>query len=691
MLLTRAKFATAAFLAVTLIAAAGALACQALSAREAPPSAQQAGLGQPAAAARTGEADTIEVSGRVLDPEGQPFAGAKLSMRSSNPKEQDRPLRATSGADGRFSFTFKRSILDHSSPHSSWFGVIAVAEGYGPDWTYQGEPAQRIELTLRLVKDVPIQGRVLDLEGKPVKGATFQVLHIEAYTNTDAFLQTVRNRESPELHSKGWSGPFPGQPKTLTTDADGRFRLAGVGRDRLVQFHLEGPGIAYGPVRALARELKAPVEPGRQKTPYGPVIETVYGATFTFTSVPSRLIRGVVRDKKTGRPVAGIQVSAWGTTRDTSDKEGRYELRGHPKREGGYRVDFAPAGHLYFFRSVLFPDTPGLGPIQGDIELVGGILVTGRVTHQVTGKPIAGAKVHYNPLLPNPFVRLFPASEAIAGPRSSADTGSDGSYRLVVLPGPGVLGFSARSPKETFMPALVTTQELKDFFKDNGDHGNENRLRVQTSETSFTAMGQEQYNQMLLINPGEKDEALIRDVVLQPARQLRGKVVGPDGKAFAGVRAYHLSTPFVSGILSEPLAADTFTVTGLNPRRPRHLLFIDQDRKYGEFLTLVGEVKEPLIVRLQPCGSVASRLLDSDGQPMAGATVRLDPEAVYSSEPAKVQTDRAGRFRITGLVPGQKYQARLGPPPLGQYLSTPFAVKPQESKDLGDIRVKPVQ
>src|SRR5262249_24564579 len=160
---------------------------------------------------------------------------------------------------------------------------------------------------------------------------------------------------------------------------------------------------------------------------------------------------------------------------------------------------------------------------------------------QVTGKPIAGARVHYNPLYPNPAVRVFGPNGAGTLPCSWAEVGPNGSYSLVVLPGPGALGFSADSPKETFMPALVTSQELKDFFKDDEFQGNEDMLKIQAGVNSHTAVGQGQYNHLLLINPGEKEETLTRDVALQPAPPVRGKVVGPDGKRLAGVTAYNLA------------------------------------------------------------------------------------------------------------------------------------------------------
>src|SRR5262249_9138854 len=73
----------------------------------------------------------VTVEGRVLDPAGKPFAEAKLYLHYQNHKETDCPVRATSDADGKFSFSFKRSLLDESSPNTSWFDVLATAEGYG--------------------------------------------------------------------------------------------------------------------------------------------------------------------------------------------------------------------------------------------------------------------------------------------------------------------------------------------------------------------------------------------------------------------------------------------------------------------------------------------------------------------------------------------------------------------------------
>jgi hypothetical protein len=53
---------------------------------------------------------------------------------------------------------------------------VAIAKGNAPDWEGLGKPDGPGEVTLRLAKDdVPIKGRVVDLEGRPVAGARILV------------------------------------------------------------------------------------------------------------------------------------------------------------------------------------------------------------------------------------------------------------------------------------------------------------------------------------------------------------------------------------------------------------------------------------------------------------------------------------------------------------------------------------
>src|SRR5262249_5071192 len=147
----------------------------------------------------------------------------------------------------------------------------AVAEGYGCGWATIHSSAEQ-ELTLRLVEDAPIKGRILDADGKPIADVKLTVTGVAA------------NGKEGQAGARGWEGSLPGQPAVLTTGADAKFRWAGVGRDRAVHLRLEGRGIATARFDAQ-------------------------GAAFEFQAALSRPIRGVVRDKDTRKPLAGVTVT----------------------------------------------------------------------------------------------------------------------------------------------------------------------------------------------------------------------------------------------------------------------------------------------------------------------------------------------------------------------------------------------
>ena len=113
--------------------------------------------------------------------------------------------------------------------------VIAAAKGFGPDWV-KLEPQAKSELTLRLVKDdVPITGRVLDLQGRPVSAADVRLLALETTPEEDlaSYLKGWKTERAQQaLHVAGkvlYHPSVAGLPKTVKTDADGRFRLTGCG------------------------------------------------------------------------------------------------------------------------------------------------------------------------------------------------------------------------------------------------------------------------------------------------------------------------------------------------------------------------------------------------------------------------------------------------------------------------------
>src|SRR5262249_8754627 len=142
----------------------------------------------------------------------------------------------------------------------------------------------------------------------------------------------------------------------------------------------------------------------------------------------------------------------------------------------------------------------------------------------------------------------------------------------------------------------------------------------------------------------------------------------------------------------ETLKRDEFTVQGINPQAPaRRLIFHHKGKNLGCLLKeLPDRNSGPLTVKLQPCGSLSGRIVDEDGQPVAGFRLGVWDRQLFGGE-AKVITDKEGRFRADGLAPGVDYligrvaHAKLGAP---IRIHPGATVESGKNKDLGDIKIR---
>jgi hypothetical protein len=385
----------------------------------------------------------------------------------------------------------------------------------------------------------------------------------------------------------------------------------------------------------------------------------------------------VVRDKATGKPLAGMRMSAEESQAVTyTDTEGRYEVLGCPKGHN-YTITARPQnGQLYFAATKRADNTPGLDPLVVDFDLAGGIALRGRVTDQATGRPPRRAVVEYYPLYPNPH------SRPIAGyPRAASlvVTGHDGSYRLVVLPGPGVVCVSA-APRLAYALGLVTPKALADLFQDDQDHGNLVRLDVDSGDARGGIL-QEDYSALVLIAPAEGTASLTRDIALASARTVRGTVLGPGGKPLAGATVMGLARTEET-IFPDVLEGGDFVVRRLTPGRTRELVFRHQEKRLGKFVVVSGDRTVPLVVRLEPWGSVTGRLLGRDRKPVPGSKLRMGRSG-WAAAPLPDTTDREGRFNVEGLIPGQQYWLNCFKGGLGWGVE--FTAESGGKKNLGDL------
>jgi RNA polymerase sigma factor (sigma-70 family) len=614
----------------------------------------------------------VQVSGQVQDPGGRPLPGARLYvgyavtrlMRDVHPRQTSYPCRATSGADGRFQFTFARGELNARWLDDSRPAVIAVAAGYGPSWAEIAEGDQAAELRLRLVEDVPVHGRIVDRTRKPVAGATVRVVDVSG--DTEVGMTQFLAGKLAAWYPQTWRGSFPEQPP-ITSDADGRFSLTGLGRDRLVALAVDGPAIQHDALTIVTRPSGA-LPPTWAKR----------GTTFEHSAAPAQVIRGVVRDAVTGLPVSGVRVCAYQHHPPAlTDADGRFEITGAIQASTGHVVMAEPRDdQLYFAAKSVVAGKGGSDPLTVTVDLVRGIALQGRVVDPATGKPPRAATVEYYPLFPNLHSKRLTNCHVLAA--SATTVRSDGAFRVAVLPGPGVLCVAA-SPRSAYAAAVVDEGALADLFHDGQDHGKGGQLRIAVENGGEGYLAVTKYSTLAFINPDEQAESLSRDIILAPARSLPGTVLGKDGEPLGGVEVRGLTaTP-----QDERLDGASFTVTGLNPHGSRRLVLHHREQGLGRVITVRGGEVGPLVVQLLPCGSITGRLVDKGAKPISEPNVYFWGNADALHVPVEVDGD--GRFRAA-LLPGEKYLLMR---PKGPYRSAKdvveFEVGPGQTIDLGDL------
>jgi RNA polymerase sigma factor (sigma-70 family) len=715
MVLTKLKAAAAAVIAIGLLTwvAAGiaAVGPVGVTGREAgnsliegrTPSDQ--GAAQPArgdqANAAGNQQQSVTFQGQVLGPDGKPASGAVIytfmARRGEIPKAVS---RAKGGDDGKFQFDLNKAEFDaviDIAPLATVM-VVAAAPGTGPDWVAVRTPPEG-GLSLRLVDDsVPIEGRIVDLQGKPVAGAKISRgwIKAEGPDGIDPYLELVRDdpmQASNHNFAKNyWDGfELPGQPLSVVTDANGRFRLSGIGRDRIVGIGVEGPTIQSATIEVMTRRgVKVSSPPGSFAG------ETIYPATFEHFIPPGRALTGVVRDRKTKMPIAGVEVGGRdNSARTKTDDHGRYTLAGFPKSKQYGLMVLAGDKPPYFVTCSAVPDNAGLEPIEVNVDCLPGIPMRLKLIDKGTRMALRNADVYYRPIYPNAHVRDVSGYSPVMGngPYNSGVLQDDGSYLLGVLPGPG--GVFVRTAPGVFRPACVDPRKF--FKKASPDSKKEQRVTMYgDTDTIYTAVGQgwagtpqSQFSGIVLVDPAEGSGPISVELALErdPKREVR--VVGPDGDLLSDVVTEG------SGALSSP-ASGVVTVSQLNPVRPQRFIFRQDAKKLIGFLIAGGDEPAPYVVKLQPWGTITGRLVDPEGKPRPRVELMTRDWQRALLDPARgvilygQKTDKDGRFRYERLMPGQEYSAvAVGE----QAMKGGFGVvidrvvlKPGETKDLGDVQ-----
>jgi RNA polymerase sigma factor (sigma-70 family) len=643
-----------------------------------------------------------EVHGRVVDPGGRPVAGATL--RTAYLDTDDRRIpETTSGPEGRFFMRIPRVIRNAAMLNGGdtfpW--VVGSAPGFGPGWAPGAfKAAASGELTVRLVEDgPPLEGRLVDLEGRPVAGARVKVERIwfavEQHPpraesgDLAAWIARVKDRGAWNL----WQGlgNLPGAI-TATTGLDGRFRLTGIGRERVAELLLSGPTIATTQLYVMTRdgpEVRWTVHFAGQAT-----TNVLHAPRFEHAAAPTKPVEGVIRDKDTGLPIAGMTlhaavyderslIPAQGIEAIT-DTRGSYCLSGLP-RAPAYRL-FVEAGENIPYPGAVFrvpADSPALDPVRFAITLKRGVVLRGRVTDKATCKPVPGY-INVFAFRENPAVKEFPGYVLSDPPYVYIK--DDGQYQAVALPGRNIV--ACRSHLRRYRGS-VGADAIKGYDPEHMDFSSTLPLECYVRD----------YHVLAEVNIDAGAESATLDLQVDPGGTLIVNVVDPEGKSIGGTVAAGIGD--LSPSIEYPQESSTIEIHALDPSKPRRVTVTHRGRKLIGSVYLKGNESGQLTLRLQPWGTITGRIIDDEGAPRggmslisAGGSSPMQPD-VQGILPGGnwnggIRIGRDGRFRVEGLVPGLKYGATASERDIvvGN-LFQDVMVAPGEVKELGDLKVVP--
>ena len=405
-----------------------------------------------------------------------------------------------SDEQGNYELTFSTAHPDTGRLALGWH-VAAFTPGLAPSWAtdqlvYENVKAER-PTDLTLGAEQTVRGRVVDLEGKPVQGVRVRVhnlrrpeseralldwlkdakeksppANIQDYYKNDGFINSGSSQvKSPYAgaYPAVWRDRYlaygsPVLPADVSTDEKGQFQLTGLGADQMAILELECPQIAKSFAHVVVRNM-TPISAKPFETT-GVRTGTYFGQEFQFVAEPTQPISGTVTDAETGKPLpnlevrvdqfAGSRFSQQDFLTMRTDQDGHYTLIGAPTG-GGHRIEVNPSPDEPYF-----PTTKNLGMVSGiepftlDVALPRGQWIVGKVTDQQTGEPIKYANVEYLPLRDNEFAKDYPnyRPEISSVPSQRYHTSDDGSFRVLAIPGPGILAAIARAEDRKIYSSL---------------------------------------------------------------------------------------------------------------------------------------------------------------------------------------------------------------------------------------------
>ncbi len=642
----------------------------------------------PAPAAEKPAPGRMFVVGRVLDPDGKPKPGATVMVYAATKQpgrgdswDKRSPSaigQARSDDSGRFRVDAERT----TSARHHRFGAVAIAPGYGAGWVELDPDADRPAADIALRPEQVIEGRLFDVNGRPVRDievtvqAMGRVVPGIFVNGTPARVDSLEGPSFLPMHRVD----LPAWPRPAFSDAEGRFTVRGIGRGLHVVLGIDDPRFARAAV---------PVDTDAASR----------SKSLTAALEPARIIAGRVTDAETDRPIPHARIivlsykgSAGYVNPFEADDQGRFRM--NPLSADRYSISVSStSGQPYLGTSTATFDWPrGAVEHRVDLPLRRGALIRGKVVEEGSGRPVAGARISFGTR------RKDEPNGASSG---HAESGQDGSFQFAALPAAGYLIVLA--PTDDYV-----LQTIGDRMVREGRPG-----------------GRRFYAHAFIpLDPKPDRESPEIAVPLRRGVTVKGRVVGPNGRlmpetAMIG-RVFLLPQPGAWQFWRyDPgcrVRDGRFEVHGLDPDAEVPIHFLEPTGKLGATVKLSGKsgAGGPVTVRLESCGTARARLVDPVGKPDAGTLFRRismivtpgahqsgpePPAEVLADESVLLQidplhygngplSDAEGRIAFPALIPGATYSVSAGPRGGPPTFRKEFTVKPGETLDLGDIPIE---
>jgi uncharacterized GH25 family protein len=619
-------------------------------------------------------AKQITFTGKVVDAQGQPIAGAKVRFYEMTLADtrylQNATLAAesTTRADGAFSFAAGAGSHDYRNGY-----IIAEKQGLAlglANWDMRHDQ----ELDIKLGQAKELAGLVVDQNGKPVSDAEVSIL----------ILRVGKREERVSLGREL-------APKLLTviTDTTGRFAFTNVPAQATAEFLVKKP----------ARATVSTFDPEIYR---GEVLQFSPGqADIRLTQPEEAKIEGIVVDKNTGKPAGCVKLMV---TQDRNPPLYGQESIVNSKEDGTFSINALCTG-----RHILQLAAPTKGLADWVAEPVEAITEPDKTTRGVKVELSKGGLLEVVVTEAGSNQPLDRASISIRDEKNkewlSADCDKDGIARIRLVPGQyqisGVYkqGFTSDRRQETVTIEEGATKRvgwtLSEAPKVSGvvrdadgkpvegvkfsilpasyeevSSDSQGKFEVvwdrrgwPGEDTTFCLVARhKQRNLAAAVEISEGTKTL--DIKLEPGVGLVGKVADPNGKAIAGARVtVMIRVSNWGSSLSRRQTEETdgngnFQVKAV-PAGRKYSIYASAEG-YGDNRTEaqadnavdnqldVGTLTLP-VANL----SVSGRVVDTEGNPVPHTSI--ESSGFGDGQPSNRSTyaDGQGNFTLEGVCAGQ--------------------------------------